>query len=108
MVKTVRLRKALSFIHNSEGVEHQYSTVANSDDAWDTADWLIWFVWANPDGCHTLDTEEQSFIEEFSRSYHCESRYMTFYEFRLSGGLSGKTLTITANRDKVLVTASIR
>ena len=106
LVKTVRLQKAISFIHNSEDVEHQYSTVANSDDAWDTADWLIWFVWATPD--YLYPTEEQSFIEELTRTYYCGSRYSTFYEFSLSGGLAGKTLVIAANRDKVITSATIR
>lgn len=107
-LKRTKLNKAVSFIHNSNDVEHQYSTVANRDDAYDTAGYILWHIWANYEDCPIAGDEEQSFVADMTSSYYCSSRYMTFYKFSIEGGgVHGKTLTLAANLDKVLLSAVI-
>ena len=102
-INRIRLSKAVSFIHNSEDSEHQYSSVANSDDAYDTASYILWHSWALADQAPIAgDDIDQFYVESLVQQYSCSNRQMTFYKFALD---NGGTLTLSANREHVLLSA---
>ncbi len=106
--KTINLKKAVSRIHNSTDSEHQFSSICNSVDAWETADYLIWDVWARAeDVAYLCGEEEQAHIAEELKTWVSEG--LTYYSFELGGShtMEGKTLTVVSNPDKVLVFAYI-
>ncbi len=105
--KAIRLKKAVSHIHNSNDVEQQYGSVCDADDAWDTAGFILWWIWARSVDSPTSDCDDQAFAEDLETSYHCTARNLTIYKFSLSGSLAGRTLTLAVNADKILVWAAI-
>ena len=109
LIKELQLKKAVSRIHNSTDSEHQFSSLCDADDAGETADYLIWDIWAaSEDVAYVCGHEEQAHIVEASKTWSFER--FTYYAFKLGGTptLEGKTLTLVSNPDKVLVSAYIQ
>ncbi len=105
--KTIRLKKAVAHIHNSNDVEQQYGSVCDADDAWDTAGFILWWIWARSVDSPTANCDDQAFAEKLETSYRCTTRNLTFYKFNLTDSLAGKTLTLAVNAEKTLVWAAI-